>query len=575
MAANPDLMEQTAPRGTLLIVDDEAVNRLVVRRMLAEYAFDVIEATNGREACEVCLRMQPDLILMDIMMPIMNGLDATVRIKRHFGETHVPVIFLTAVSDERELLRCIEVGGDDFLVKPISGPLLKAKIDSSLRLLAMQRRLAVQRDELLQHTTRVQGDMEIAKKILEAVESQHHLDAENVRYLLRPMEILNGDLILGARRPSGDQVFLVGDFTGHGLPAAIGAQTVSGIFNAMVGKGLALVEIVNELNRKMRALLPVGRFLSACLLEVSRESGLVRVWNGGMPEVLARAARGGVRESFASTDLPLGIVDDYAPTVSTGTLMPGDMLIVHSDGVLEAHDAAGELFGQERLLAAVATASGPAGVLDGIVNAVSRHVQDATQNDDLSILVVEYRHATLTEPELPTDEQATLRQRAMTWKYSVVLSPGDLRVDEPVAKIIQVIDAAQGIGPIRTQLFLILTELYSNALEHGLLGLDSRLKEDPEGFGDYYAARAERLAALDRGSLTITCTHAPSGSGGCLQVSVAHDGVGFDVSVRLRELAENREASGRGIPLVKSLCDSLEYSDEGRCATACYRWRSQ
>lgn len=110
MAANPDLLVQPARRGTLLLVDDEAVNRLVVRRMLADYAFDVVEAANGREACEACLRIQPDLILMDIMMPVMNGLDATVRIKRHFGETYVPVIFLTAVSDERELLRCIEVG---------------------------------------------------------------------------------------------------------------------------------------------------------------------------------------------------------------------------------------------------------------------------------------------------------------------------------------------------------------------------------------------------------------------------------------------------------------------------------
>jgi len=575
MAANPDMLALGPSRGTVLVVDDEAVNRLAVRRMLTDYDFEIIEAANGKEACEACLQRRPDLILMDIMMPVMNGLDATVRIKRHFGDTYVPVIFLTAVADEQQVLDCIEVGGDDFLVKPLSGPLLKAKVDSSLRFLGMHRRIAEQRDELLQHKERLQGDMEIAKKILETVESQDHLNADNVRYLLRPMELMNGDMILAARRPAGDQVFMVGDFTGHGLPAAIGVQTVNGIFNAMVSKGLPLGDIVHELNRKMRALLPLGRFLSASLIELESTSGVARIWNGGMPDVMLRGQTGAMRNFYPSTDLPLGIVDEYEPTIVTRNLTDGDLFVIYSDGVVEAHDEAGELFGRDRLCAAVSGAKTPEETMQQILNSVSEHVQAATQNDDLSILVVQYARTRRQATGVANDQAATLRQRAMTWEFALTLWPEDLRDGDPVARVVQVINAAQAVAPIRTQLFLILTELFSNALEHGLLGLDSGLKREPEGFAEYYGLRASRLAEMHSGRIDIRCTHEPVAEGGRLKVSIHHDGVGFDSTVRIRELAENAAPSGRGIPLVKSLCDCLEYDDQGRRATATYVWRQQ
>jgi two-component system, HptB-dependent secretion and biofilm response regulator len=574
MAVNPEDVQFPGEKLTVLVVDDEAVNRLVVSRMLADYQFNVIEAANGLEACEICLQQQPDLILMDIMMPRMNGFDATLKIKRHFGDACVPVIFLTAVADDQQLYKTIQSGGDDFLVKPISGPLLRAKIDSSIRRLKLHRRMEDQRDQLLRHQERLHGDMEIAQKILEAVESQHHLKAPNVAYLLRPMELMNGDVILAARRPTGDQVFMVGDFTGHGLPAAIGAQTVNGIFSVMVSKGLPLSEIVEELNRKMRGILPVGRFLSACMLEQENATGYTRVWNGGMPEVLVCNSNGEIGACYPSTDLPLGIVDDCVPTVATTLLSPGDLVVMYSDGVIEAQNLQGELFGRARLHAALKEGRAPAPMLANIVAAVDGYAVDAAQHDDLSILVVGC-DLNLGKPARQETEQAiVLKQAALTWDYAVTLTPPEIRDGEPVAKVVQVLDAAQGLGPLRTQLFLILTELFSNALEHGLLKIDSSLKQDPEGFADYYALRASRLAALESGRIEFRFTHVPVPGGGRLLIAVQHNGLGFDTSVRLQELAENEAASGRGIALVRNLCSSLEYADGGCTAIATFDWHS-
>ena len=117
----------------LLIADDEASNRLLLKGLLRKSGHVVIEAQNGREAVEMFAEERPDMVFMDVMMPEMDGYEATERIKALAGERWIPVIFLTALSDEAGLARCIECGGDDFLTKPYSPVLLGARMNSHLR----------------------------------------------------------------------------------------------------------------------------------------------------------------------------------------------------------------------------------------------------------------------------------------------------------------------------------------------------------------------------------------------------------------------------------------------------------
>lgn len=574
MAALPEfVMEREAAPLTALIVDDEAINRIVLGAMLREQGFIVIEADNGRHACDVCRQTAPDIVFMDIMMPEMDGYEATRNIKALLGSHFVPVIFLTAISDDHQLRRCIEVGGDDFLVKPYSRTLLRAKIEAALRARSMHCDLAEQRDALTQYRLRQQRDMEVAKRILDNVASQNRLESPNVRYALRPMETLNGDIILAANRPTGEQCFLVGDFTGHGLPAAIGAMTVHGIFMSMVVKGFSIEEIVLELNRKMCALLPVDRFLSAALLELHLDTGLLKVWNGGMPDILVRSAEGRVITRYASENVPLGIVSprEYAASARSATLAPGDQLLVYSDGLIEAHSPAAELYGNARLQA-VMDSPGPAfDRFDALLVSLGQHVQSAPQSDDVSILYVVCDPA-LAPPAEDDAGTASVTRLPGTWRFELELGADELKTTEPVATVMQVFDTVQGLGPLRTPLFLILTELFSNALEHGLLGLESELKHRPNGFAEYYQQRQERLERLVDATLAIRCRHVPRGDGGALEIRLTHNGLGFDETRLPVQLSDNGEFKGRGIRLVRSLCSELGYEDGGRTAVASYLW---
>jgi anti-sigma regulatory factor (Ser/Thr protein kinase) len=277
--------------------------------------------------------------------------------------------------------------------------------------------------------------------------------------------------------------------------------------------------------------------------------------------------------SYPSTDLPLGIVEAYRPTIVDARLMRGDMVVMYSDGIVESHSGNNELFGSRRLRSAVRSGRNPRDMLDSIQSALALHVGGAPQNDDLSILVI------ACEPEGHSvtgamKEEVTIRQPARDWCFATVLSPPDIRDGDPVSRVVQVIDAAQSLGALRTRLFLILTELYSNALEHGLLRLESRLKHNPENFSEYCLLRARKLDQMDAGRIHLYCSHSATETGGALTIVVHHDGEGFDSSQRLRELPGNEDICGRGIALVRSVCSELTYDDEGRQATAVLHWRA-
>ncbi|MBI4696452.1 MAG: SpoIIE family protein phosphatase [Gammaproteobacteria bacterium] len=555
-----------------LIVDDEATNRLVLRAMLSEHGFETVEATTGAEAVEACTARTPDIIFMDVMMPIMDGYEATQRIKANPANLAVPIIFLTAVTEEPQLKHCIDVGGDDFLTKPYSRILLKAKIDAARRSRDLHRTLLRQRNELSLYQVQTQHDMETARRLLENINARIHLAARNLKYLLRPMETLNGDIILAARKPSGEQCFLVGDFTGHGLPAALGAFTAQGVFTSMATKGFPLLEIAVELNRKLNGLLPVGRFLSACLIELNHDTGLLAVCNAGMPDLVAVAPGGELESTFPSTHVPFGILppDEFRATSTTLLMEAGDRIYAYSDGLVEAHNPEGELYGSPRLLDKL-TGTPRAATFDAVVESLGLHVREAQQSDDISFLEVE-RLTEASRVEVADGGPQRVEKRAARWSFELELDVAALRGPDPVPAIVQTFDTVQGLAPHRTPLYAVLVELYSNALEHGILQLDSGLKHRHHGFAEYYAERQRRLETLADACVVFSCRHEPVTGGGRLELRVSHTGKGFDAAGASRELATNDGYSGRGIRLIRSLCESLEYLDGGRTAVARYRW---
>jgi len=568
------------PPLTLLVVDDDATGRAILRALLEKDGHRVIEAEDGAGAVAAFSEHQPDMVLMDVMMPEMDGYQATALIKSMSGERFVPVLFVTAALDEESLALCVACGGDDFIAKPLNRFLLRAKLAAMERMRRLYRELTEQRDALLSHHQRLQTEHEVAERVFSKILHANPLDIENLRVHLAPMEITNGDVVFSARRPLGEgRHLLLGDFTGHGLSAALGAMPVSDVFYAMTERGFSLRSITLEINKKLREKLPTGLFMACALVHHDPAAGRLEVFNCGLPDVLVIDRRGALKARIPSANLPLGVVDSDELTLRAETIdvAPGDRVLLYSDGLIEAVDENGAMFGEARLLAEIEAGHPPHRLFERIRAAVDAFRGEARQSDDITLVEMLCLGVTGVERAAhPADPrpQATPRTDSAeqrVWCMALELGPEALAEFDLNQFMSQAMTCMPRLEAHATHLFTILAELYSNALEHGVLGLDSILKEDPLGFARYYEERARRLKALREGRIRLELSLLSREGREAVQILVEDSGPGFDYRAWLGREARQTVACGRGLTLLRSLCADVRWLGEGNRVVATYR----
>lgn len=556
---------------TVLVAEDGAADRLLLAQIVRRQGHEVLTAENGEQAVAMFAERRPQLVLLDALMPVMDGFEAARRIKALAGEALVPIIFLTSLNEEEGLVRCLEAGGDDFMAKPYSAVILAAKIRAMDRLRRLQATVLEQRDQITRHHHHLLNEQRVAKAVFDKVAHAGCLNAPNIRYLQSPYALFNGDLLLAAFTPSGDMHVLLGDFTGHGLPAAVGAMPLAEVFYGMTAKGYGLVETLREMNAKLKRILPVDMFCCALLLKLSFQRATVEVWNGGMPDGYRLSAAGEVLEVLPSRHLPLGILppEQFDDTTEVIPLAAGERLFLLSDGVVDTGDAQDCLFGVQRLRQVLAVNRDPAVLFDEVMQALARF--GGQSRDDISLCDIR-----MLEPDHGMAQAVVYsdsgRSSPLDWSMQFELRGESLRRFNPVPYLVQLLQEIHGLRPSSGRLHSVISELYSNALEHGVLGLDSGLKRDAEGFSEYYRQRAERLARQVQGVVGIALRVEPQGAGGRLTIEVRDSGAGFDVAGMLAGEPAAQGFSGRGVSLVRRLAGNAQWLEGGRLARVEFQW---
>jgi PAS domain S-box-containing protein len=502
----------------VLVVDDTATNRHILEVFLRKLGLDVVLAEDGAKGVAAYESEAPDIVIMDVMMPVMDGFEATRRIKALAGERWIPVLFLSALDNDDSLVAGLNAGGDDYLPKPVNFVVLDAKLRSLARALHMQRSLDDERDRAaaisdnlldgvitindaglmqscnpavenmfgyeqgemigknvsilmpepyrgehdgyLAHyvkggqprilgvgqralfgqrkngevfpldlgvsemrvagnrqfvgmlhdaSERVAADTQLrenaerlqryhdnqeaatalAQRIVASQMQRDGLNDPGVGYWLSSAENFSGDIVAATRGPEGDLYVLLADATGHGLGAAICTLPVLSVFYSMGETGVALPWIIHEINRQLKATLPVGHFVAATMLCVAANGKLADVWVGGTPDLLVLDRGGRPRRRVASANLPLGIDTIEAGEVACEKLElePGDQFVLFSDGLVEAENAAGESFGYDRLLTALASTAAVER-LESVKLALAHHMDQTPPHDDVSLMLV-------------------------------------------------------------------------------------------------------------------------------------------------------------------------------------------
>lgn len=392
MLTNKELT--TNSRGLALVVDEVPSNRKILELLLVSEGYQTISAEDGLQAVQLCKQRLPDMVFMDAMMPIVNGYEAAACIKTLAGSIFVPIIFLTSNEKDRGLVECLEAGGDDYIRKPFKKEVLSAKIKAMERIRDLTRRVAEQHQKILEQHNRLVNEQIVAGQIYNRAVASGNIESKHIQFTLRAVSTFSGDMLLSACCPDGALYFFLGDFTGHGLIAAVGVLPTAEVFRAMTAKGFPAQEIIIAINSKLHRLLPTGMFLTACMVVIEKDMKSVTIWNAGMPDVwilgksIVNNNLSVVKQRIPSRYLALGIlkVADILPAPTPIAIESGDRIFLCSDGLTEATNVDRQEFGMQRIAAAIAENSDS---FTSVIVALDKFCGVQPMNDDLSVVEIE------------------------------------------------------------------------------------------------------------------------------------------------------------------------------------------
>jgi CheY-like chemotaxis protein/two-component sensor histidine kinase len=572
-----------------LVVDDSKMQCKLLSVLLEEENYRVFFANDGASGVKMYIKHQPDLVLMDINMPIMDGFEATRRIKKLSKvNTLAPIIFITSMDSDQAFIDSVDAGGDSILVRPFTPNVFKAKIKAIQRISDLVNQVKGLQQEQ-------QKDAELAEKMMRGVVEAKNFALDKIGVIKKAATIFSGDIQLSALCPNGDINVLLGDFTGHGLRASIGAIPVTEVFRTMTKKGFALLDIIAQINRQMYALLPGDLFFAVCFASISEHEKSAYIFNAGLPDGYLFDESANIKRQFTSTHPPLGILPQLLPDAQlfVTQVINTDRLVFITDGIVEARNKAGELFGFPRFEKAAVDGIKQKTLVNSILTSLDDFCQNCEQEDDISLVDVPcsgwqkmpFNKELITSDEFIEEAHyfGVTSHVSPTWSYHLHLTGKILKTINPIPLVMNQINEIEGAGEHWQSLYTILTELFINALDHGVLGLNSSLKNSPEGFSQYFKERANRLDMLSKKSMNeqddfvrITLEYFPFSKGGKMVINIKDSGVGFDILHIMKDnsVAMNQgvKLSGRGVELVNQLCDTLEYEEQGTFVTASYIW---
>jgi serine phosphatase RsbU (regulator of sigma subunit) len=377
-------------RKVVLVVDDAPANIRVVNEIL-HTSYMVRVATNGEKALQLASELPgPDLILLDIVMPGMNGYEVCDRLKANTATRDIPVIFLTAQTDTADETRGFETGAVDYIHKPFSAAVVAARVQTHLALREARQHLARQ---LLE----IRTEMETARRIQFSIlplEAPRIPDLDiTARYI--PMTAVAGDfydfLFIDEKRTG----ILVADVSGHGMPAALIASMLKIAFAAQADCAREPARVLAGLNQVLCGKFQ-SHYVTAAYVFIDTEERILRYGGAGHPPLLVMDHSSGKARAILENGLFLGFFPDAAYSSVEVPFREGDWALLYTDGVSESMNASDEQFGVDRLASFLEARCHEdtgrfADELLRELTSWSAPGSDEERQDDLTLLAVRFR----------------------------------------------------------------------------------------------------------------------------------------------------------------------------------------
>jgi sigma-B regulation protein RsbU (phosphoserine phosphatase) len=364
---------------TILVVDDTPTNLEIVRSVLAAEGFRTLTASEGPTARAMSRAQQPDLVLLDVMMPGESGFEVCAQLKSDPATADIPIIFLSALDDVKSKVTGLKIGGVDYIAKPVHGEEVLARVRVHLRIRENNRALVEQQRARLNQLRDAQ------QAILTRSE-----DCPEAKFAVcfQPLEEAGGDFYDVVRL--GDSIFayFVADISGHGVSAAFLTSAVKALLRQYAGPMFSPEDTMRGVDSVMGQMLGEEQYLTACYARLNRQTNRLTVIGAGHPPLIL-VNRAGIPKTVTLDSDPLGMFGAAIIQRADLRVSGGDRFFMYSDGLIESSPGGGRREGLERLVdACVRYRTAP---LAESPTLIMRHLRalERPAEDDLLLLAAE------------------------------------------------------------------------------------------------------------------------------------------------------------------------------------------
>jgi phosphoserine phosphatase RsbU/P len=320
----------------ILVADDDATSRKLLVRILSEADYSCAQASDGPEALASLHAKPPSLLLLDFDMPGMDGAEVLRRLRQDSDASiaQLPTIMLTGHAGAESEVLCLEAGADDFVTKPINQAVLRARIETQLRLRSMRIQLQQQNDELEAWRRNLERDLAAARLTQQSLIPQKPpvLPGWDIAACYLPVIQVGGDIYGWLRMVDGRTLFWIADATGHGASAALLTTLAKLLFHHGTAEHNEPAEIMEAVNRDFRSIFRAHSFMTAMCVALDPATGRASVVGAGHPSLLV-ARMGGQTEAIPSSAPPLGLLECSEFLETNIVLEPGDVFLLYTDGL--------------------------------------------------------------------------------------------------------------------------------------------------------------------------------------------------------------------------------------------------
>ena len=366
----------------ILIVDDNPANVEIFQARLAANNYEIITASDGEEGLALAKDRLPDLILLDIMMPKMDGIEVCRHLRADSALPFMPIIMVTAKTDSKDIVAGLEAGADEYLTKPVDHAALVARVKSMLRIKSLH-------DTVLEQSAQLQAQLETATKVqslfwpdIPELTGGSHIWATAV-----PAGYVSGDLYDVIPLPDGSLLAYVADVSDKGVPAALVMAALSTRIRSEARNQYEIDTLLETVNNRLHSLTSEeGFFATIVLARYWPDSGKMQLALAGHLQPLL-IAESGIGNCPRINGMSLGVTPDVGYEKKEILLSPGESIFFFSDGVIEAENEDKELFGNERLVDFIKdTKAPPRG--KGLLDFITTWRGNSSASDDLTILEI-------------------------------------------------------------------------------------------------------------------------------------------------------------------------------------------